>query len=58
LKHIEESYVKLGLDSLKTSSQVESLLSSGKINQSTADYLNHTITRRQEASSSNFLFTL
>ena len=51
MKDIEESYVKLGLDSLKSHAEVETLLASGKINQSTADYLKHTITRRQEASS-------
>lgn len=43
--------MKLGLDSLKTHAEVENLLSAGKINQPTADYLKHTITRRQEATS-------
>lgn len=48
---IEEAYRKLGLDELKTVSEVDKLLSEGKINSPTADYLKHTIQRRTEATS-------
>lgn len=48
---IEEAYRKLGLDELKTASEVDKLLAEGKINSQTADYLKHTIQRRTEATS-------
>ena len=51
LQSLEEAYRKLGLDELKTVSEVDNLLSEGKINSQTADYLKHTIQRRTEATS-------
>lgn len=48
---IEEAYLKLGLDELKTAAEVDKLFTEGKINSQTADYLKHTIQRRTEATS-------
>ena len=53
LRGTEANYKQLNLDAVMDPVEVDALLKDGKINQSTADYMKHSITRQKEAASNS-----